>query len=570
MRISRWRRHGVPLMATPIVLASLLISANSGFASTAKAPDSSQVVPVRTVSQAAAPMPSRVKEYLEYDRPAKYSTIRTEIQVPTRDGTKIGCTMWRPAKKGTNTPAPGRFPGVIVAYLPYFLIGVQGAGELVLGASNYFSNRGYVTLMCWPRGTGTSEGEWGGWFTAQENRDNYDIIEWLARQPFSTGKVGQTGGSYGGMTSYRVARLNPPHLEAIAPIEAYSSIYDNYTYPGGIRSTNEPVWITGGGVVYGAGRPHPYPQAVDWLRHPLLDDYWKQIDIAPHYDQMKVPVLNVGGWRDLFQDGTPRNYIGLKSRGALIMGPWNHGDAALPLNPVLAWFDHYVMRLRSAPRPPSQVLSYQMPNGPWRTHADWPPRNAHNRTRALNGDGTLGAAEGAGTSSYTADTTGGVTPPVEGLNSLSFTSDPASRNTDIAGAGEARLVATLTDPTGVLGSAASQVDTNFVLYVHDVAPDGTELYVTKGYMKASHRRSHSYQTIIDLGKPAEYRIPLWHIDWRLAKGHRLRLQLTAGDHARDNGAGVSAAPAPLQPIPPLRVGIAVGKGGSSLTLPIRR
>ena len=75
------------------------------------------------------------------------------------------------------------------------------------------------------------------------------------------------------------------------------------------------------------------PFFFDWLEHPGYDDYWRRLSIQEHHAKINVPALNIGGWHDIFQGGTIRNYLGMKSRGAgeaaragqrLMMGPWNH------------------------------------------------------------------------------------------------------------------------------------------------------------------------------------------------------------------------------------------------------
>jgi putative CocE/NonD family hydrolase len=76
--------------------------------------------------------------------------------------------------------------------------------------AKYLTAHGYVVARCDVRGTGGSGGDFPSWFQPIEAQDNYDLIEWLARQPWSTGRVGQGGASYGSLTSQRVAALNPP------------------------------------------------------------------------------------------------------------------------------------------------------------------------------------------------------------------------------------------------------------------------------------------------------------------------------------------------------------------------
>ncbi len=507
---------------------------------------------------------SDLQRFFGYDRPATYGVVKTSLMVATRDGTKLGCFLYRPAT-ADGIPASGKFPGLIVEYLPYWTADDVLAG--VDSQANYYVSHGYVALHCTPRGSGLSEDVWHGWLSAIENQDNYDIIEWLAHQPFCTGKIGQEGESYGGMTSYRVASLRPPNLVAIAPQQAFSSQYLEQGYYGGIRGTADPFWAIVAGMGLGSPTMLPYPQLGDWLEHPLLDDYWLQIDIWDDYAQIKVPILGFGGWLDLFQDGMARNYIGLKSHAWLIDGPWGHGNTfqtGVTRGTTLAWFDHWLLGLRSAPMPPSRVMSYEMPGGPWRAYSDWPPKNVGSVTLALNTDATIGKAASAGSNSYIADPTAGVNANTNST-SLTFTSAALGGDLLLTGAGSVDLIATLTDPTGVLGASGSNVvETNFVFHLYDVAPDGTSTNVTQGYLKASHRLSHSYPTVLDLDVPTSYTIPLWHTDWRFLAGHRLKLVLAAGDQST----GLSGAPAPLQPIPPLTVIVATGNGGSVMKLPV--
>jgi predicted acyl esterase len=505
-----------------------------------------------------------LQKFFEYDRAPTYGVVKTSLMVATRDGTKLGCYLYRPATPA-GVPAAGKFPGLIIEYLPYWTL--DDAAGLIDEQGNYYSSRGYVALHCTPRGSGLSGGTWQGWLSEIENRDNYDIIEWLAHQPFSTGKIGQEGESYGGMSSYRVASLQPPHLVAIAPQQAYSSQYLEQGYYGGIRGTADPFWALVAGMGLGDPAMIPYPQLTDWLAHPLLDDYWLQIDIWSKYAQIKVPILGFGGWLDLFQDGMPRNYIGLKSHAWLIDGPWGHGNTfqtGVTRGTTLAWFDHWLLGLGSAPMPPSRIMSYEMPSGPWRTYSDWPPKGSGSTTLALNTSGTMGKAGSAGSNSYVADPAAGVDPNTS-ATSLTFASAPLGSDLLVTGTGSIQLTATLSDPTGVLGALGSSVvETNFVFHLYDVAPDGTSTNVTQGYLKASHRLSHTYPTILDLGVPTSYTIPLWHTDWRFRAGHSLKLVLAAGDQST----GLSGAPAPLQPIPPLTVTVATGQGGSFMQLPV--
>lgn len=531
------------------------------------------IIPARAGSRsasvaAATPPPPDLVRFFKYDRKADYGSVKTQVQVPMRDGKHLGCWLYTPTVKGTSTPARGRFPGLINNFTPYAI-----AYPFGIFHGEYFAQHGYLNLECTPRGTGLSEGVFAGWMSAIENRDNYDLIEWLAHQPNSTGKIGQEGNSYGGMTAYRVASLHPPSLVTIAPQQSFSSLYRNYAYPGGIRSLGDPYWWAFAGSV-GFGRPSVSTQEAEWLRHPLLDDYWRQIDIDTKWDQIDIPVLGFGGWIDIFQDAMPENYLALAGPNTyLIDGPWDHGntfDSTVTLGALLAWFDHWLYGSPDAPLPPTHVASYVMPSGPWVALPSWPPQ-ARNDALALTTTGTLsGAAGRAGQRSYTVNTAAGAVDLQSG-DHLLFTGAPLPGATTISGAGSVRLLASLSDPSGVI--AASQqtvdtgqgVDTNFVVRLDDVSPSGDHVGVTRGYLKASHLRSHSYPAHLPLDVPVEYDVPLWHVHYTVAAGHHLELLLESGDKE----CCLSSAPAVVQPLFPLTVTVRTGAGGSVLSLPLQ-
>ena len=135
-----------------------------------------------------------------YHRPADYATVKSNTYVTLPDGTPIHCVLAQPAKNGVA--ARGRFPALIEEYLPYGGVGVLGD---LPGGDDFWADHGYVAMSCDIRGTGLSGGVWKGLLSPQENRDNYYLLEWMRHQPWSNGRLGQMGGSYGGMTSMRVA-----------------------------------------------------------------------------------------------------------------------------------------------------------------------------------------------------------------------------------------------------------------------------------------------------------------------------------------------------------------------------
>ena len=88
----------------------------------------------------------------------------------------------------------------------------------------WWAAQGYAVVSCDLRGAGTSEGS-AGLLSDQEGEDVYDLIEWAAGQPWSTGAVGMMGVSYLAMSQWKAAALQPPSLKAICPWEGFTDAY---------------------------------------------------------------------------------------------------------------------------------------------------------------------------------------------------------------------------------------------------------------------------------------------------------------------------------------------------------
>jgi len=134
---------------------------------------------------------------------------------------------------------------------------------------------GYVVVHADVRGMWRSEGR-ATWLSPQDAEDYFDLIEWAAAQPWSTGRVGLCGVSYLAMSQWAVAPLRPPHLAAIMPWEGVSDMYREMAFHGGMRETGFVPSFYRQRV-----RAHhnpAFPLGEDLLdqiqRHPLDDEYW--------------------------------------------------------------------------------------------------------------------------------------------------------------------------------------------------------------------------------------------------------------------------------------------------------
>ena len=150
-----------------------------------------------------------------------YGMTNETYIVPTRHG-EVYVEVVRPVDGAGNTV---RAPAIFTLS-PYSILGRNGD-------ASRFVPRGYARVWADVVGTGNSGGcyDYGG---KREKESGYDLVEWIARQPWSTGKVGMIGGSYNGTTANATAVMRPPHLTTIIPEAAISRWY-HYAYSGGIR-----------------------------------------------------------------------------------------------------------------------------------------------------------------------------------------------------------------------------------------------------------------------------------------------------------------------------------------------
>ena len=137
-------------------------------------------------------------------RPLPVRCLR-DVLIPMRDGVRLAATLYLPE-------GSGRHPGIFSCY-PYLKDGWIGLFKEP--HYRFFASRGYAVMQVDFRGTGASEGTNPHPFDVQERQDGYDVVEWMAAQPWCTGSVGVWGYSYGGITALSIASTQPPHLRAI-------------------------------------------------------------------------------------------------------------------------------------------------------------------------------------------------------------------------------------------------------------------------------------------------------------------------------------------------------------------
>ena len=224
--------------------------------------------------------------------------IDYDVPVVMRDGVKIYVDVYRPR-------ADAEYPSLL-AWTAYGknsqYVGHVG-GQDIVGLSEYtafeapdpvwWTRRGYAVVVADPRGAFNSEGE-RTFLTEQEARDMYDTVEWIARQPWSNGRVGMSGVSYLAWSQWWAASLNPPHLAAINPWEGTPFLYHNVAVHDGIPTDFFPVLVR---YRWQYSRSRRVEDLVGMLEdHPLFDEYWASK--IPRFEDITVPIFAAASWSD--------------------------------------------------------------------------------------------------------------------------------------------------------------------------------------------------------------------------------------------------------------------------------
>lgn len=289
-----------------------------------------------------------------------------DARIPARDGIELSANLWLPLP-GPGTP--DRFPAVL-EIIPYGKDNWRRNSDIARGT--YLAQRGYALCRVDVRGTGSSGGVALDEYTEAETLDGYDAVEWLAGQPWCDGAVGMWGISYGAFTSIQVAKLRPPHLRAIVPIQGTDDRYlSDVHYIGGCVTVSELSQYAVSQVAMNAMPPDPDfrgpawrddwlarldatpPWLIKWLRQQHDGPYWRQGSLAPDYGAIEAAILSIGGWMDSYVDAAFRMQAVCTAPTRTIVGSWVHGlpSSATPgpnldeLHELVRFFDRWLKGL---------------------------------------------------------------------------------------------------------------------------------------------------------------------------------------------------------------------------------
>jgi uncharacterized protein len=512
--------------------------------------------------------------------------IEWDVEIPMDDGIALRADVFRPI-------AEGKYP-IILSHGPYakglsFQEGFKGNWDRITaaypdiaeGSTNKYQNwelvdpekwvpDGYAVVRVDSRGAGRSPGMLEVW-SPRETKDLYDCVEWLAKQPWSSGKVGIHGISYYSSNQWQVAELRPPHLSAICVWEGATDYYRDFARHGGIYCEFLASWFDRqvASVQYGVGergrksvvtgepvagpetltkeqlaanRRHP-GDAV--LARPLDDEYYRVR--TPDHTKIITPLLSAANWGGMGLH--PRgNFEGFLKAGSPQKWLEVHGDShfapfyrksgeALQKR----FFGHFLKGEDAGwSKQPKVQLDIRHPGEKFVTRAEneWPlartqwtkfyldPRNKSLSRTPVAGEAISYEAMGEG---------------------VTFSTAPLTQELEITGPVAAKLF---------VSSATTDADIFLALRVYDpqdkevlfIGANDPHVPVALGWLRASHRKLdpgktlpyrpyHSHDEIQPLkpGTPVELDVEIWPTCIVVPVGYRLALTVKGKDY--DHGLG---------------------------------
>ena len=515
--------------------------------------------------------------------------IDWDAPIEMDDGVVLRADVFRPA-------GDTRHP-VILSYGPYakglpFQEGYPNQWERMVaehpdvaaGSSNRYQNwevvdpekwvpDGYACVRVDSRGAGRSPGRLDP-FSPRETSDLAACIEWAAKQPWSSGKVGLNGISYYAMNQWHVASLRPRGLAAMCAWEGASDWYRDATHHGGILCTFFRNWYemqvttvqhglgTRGPVNPNTGEPACGPETLsdeelaarradfgaDMAAHPLDDDYHRAR--SGDWEGIDAPLLSCGNWggHGLHLRGNVEGYVRSASRDKWLelhgLEHWTHFYTDYGVRLQKRFFGHF---LKGEPtgweEQPPVLLQVRHVDGTFveRGEAEWPiGRTSWTR---LHLDPTASALSfepvaAGGSLSYEALGDG-----------LTFSSPPLEGEVELTGPSAAKLFV-----------SSSTVDADLFLVLRVFEPDGEEVVfqgaidphtpVAQGWLRASHRKldpslsqpyrpyhAHDERQPLEPGEVYELDVEIWPTSLVVPAGYRIALSVRGRDYEYPKAGG---------------------------------
>ena len=487
----------------------------------------------------------------------------SRLAIRVRDGIQLAADIYMPPT------GSGPFPALLEA-LPYRKDDLTASSH----SDDYLrlaSEGGFVVCRLDVRGTGSSEGLATDEYPLVELDDLTDVINWLATQPWSNGRVGMFGYSYSGFNSLQVACTRPAALHAICAIYATDDRYtDDGHYMGGALRAIDLVdychYMTACNLlppvpaVFGDNWKSEWqmrlnevqPWVLNWLEQQHDGPYWRHGSLRPGYERIQCPTMIVAGWADGYRNNTFRTFEALQCEKSLLIGPWSHSAPAhshpgpnIDLVPeMIAWFNRWLrvdnavvkteppirVFIRHSTKPDADLL---MLNGEWRFEETWPPARSVTtmlRPTATHADhvdasdiDVLDVRPDVGVAAWNSCAGGlpwGQPTDQREDDSWSLTYDWPIDSDHFEILGHALLK---------LKVASNQPVASISVKICDVFPDGTSALVTRGFLNLTHRTSSTEPQQLVPNVFEDVDVELEATSWVFARGHKIRLSIAGAD-----------------------------------------
>lgn len=525
-----------------------------------------------------------------HELPGGGIAVRKDLRIPMRDGVELAADAYagvdhapRPALVALS-PYGKELQALALTMPPQRRPSPLWDGCIEAGNIARVVAEGYVHVIGDLRGSGASEGEHIGNYNAGGvplGQDAYDVIEWVAAQPWCDGNVGMIGISYYGSMQILAAAERPPHLKAIFVSGGHYDFYET-TYHGGImwfmpRAAREGRGGDSGWAFTDRIRSRmlttcspeeiesrvaerlrdpdvaAWPNLVHLLHYPThheawfdivmneLDGEWYEernpVNLAENID---IPVyLQINQGRGWTVDGHIELFEMLTGPKKLMIGPYPPMQSRPWVeehDEMFRWYEYWLKGVDNGVMDSPAVGVFVEGSREVVTAERWPPRDVEYRSLYLRARRALSPSpeprepeQAAPDGFYQAPLT--VTDQVEILD---WATEPFATATELIGTGAAHLFVEIDQP-----------DTNFILRLWDASPGGDRQLVTTGYLKASHAElderttegnpyhPHTRAVPVEPGKVEEYVVRLYPFANTFRPGHRLVVELSNDEPLAD-------------------------------------
>jgi len=475
-----------------------------------------------------------------------------ETFVSAADGTLLATDVYLPFGGG---PWP-----VVLIRTPYDKNGLRVMGQAL-------ALFGYACVIQDTRGRFES----GGVDTVfrDDGDDGRATLDWIAVQDWCDGSVGTFGGSAFGITGYMLAPDADPTLGSMMCVVATPDLYHHAFLQGGaVREPLAENWLAdqGATAMYDEIR-----------RHRLKDGWWDPVEVLGRSDRINAAGLHVGGWYDIFSQGTLDAFRTFQHQGGpgahgrqyLIMGPWSHnslgervvGEVTFPANAVLdpldtflPWLDHTLRGSSNEVTEWPAVRVYLMggqeegaPGNVWVELADWPPATRERRLYLAEGGRLSSTVPPSGARELVIDPDDPV--PTLGGNNLFADLEVDDRRMG-DGPHDQRSIEERADvlsfstsplpgPLTVMGRVSATLwirpdahDLDLAVRLTDVTPDGRSMLILDGIQRARMRCGDDRECLLVPGVPTEVSVDLWSTAMVFNAGHRIRIDVSGSNSPR--------------------------------------